>query len=114
MQILVEAKKLTITTALRAFVQQQAQKLAGLGVRVGQVRVFLENVARKTGEANRSGVTIRVAVPGKDVVVERKDHDVYAAVVAATERVKFQLNKLKLRHLERARGKSRGKNGSDL
>jgi ribosomal subunit interface protein len=111
MQVLVESKKLTVTAALRAFVQKHAQKLATLGIRVRQVRVFLENVARKTGEAHRSGVTIRVEMPGKDVVVERKDHDLYTAIVAATERVKFQLSKLKLRQLERDRGKSRDTSG---
>lgn len=111
MQILVEGKQLTITAALRAFVQKHAEKLGSLGIRIRQVRVFLENVARKTGEAHRSGVTIRVDMPGKDVVVERKDNDMYTAIVAATERVRLQLNKIKLRQLDRERGRARAKNG---
>ncbi|HCC84827.1 MAG TPA: ribosome-associated translation inhibitor RaiA [Candidatus Pacebacteria bacterium] len=107
MQVLVEGKKLTITVALRNFVKQQAGKFETLGLRVRQVRVFLETVTRKTGEANRSEVKFKVELPGKDVIVEKKGQDMYAAIVAATERVKFQLQKLKQKHLERRQGKAK-------
>ncbi len=107
MQIHVEGKKLEITAALRNFVQTHVHKLEFLGTRVQQVRVFLENVARKTGEANRAGVTIKVEIPGKDIVVEKKGQDMYSVIAMATERVKFQLGKLKLRHRDRQRGKTR-------
>jgi ribosomal subunit interface protein len=105
MQILVEGKKLPITAAMRAFVYNQANKLAKLGVKITQIRVFLENVARKKGEANRSEVLYKIEMPGKNLVVEKKGHDVYSAVVAATDRVKLQLARLKQKHLEKSRGK---------
>lgn len=105
MQILVEGKKLPITAAMRAFVVKQASKLANLGVNITQIRVFLENVARKTGEANRSEVLYKVEMPGKNIVVEKKGHDVYSAVVDVTERVRLQLVKLKHRHIDRNRGR---------
>lgn len=103
MQILVEGKTLPITTALRAFVQRQANKLDHLGIRITQIRVFLENVARKTGEAHRSEVRYKVELPGKDIVVERKGPDLYTAIVEATHRAKLQVTKLKQRHLDQRR-----------
>lgn len=103
MQVLVEGKTLPITAALRAFVEKQAQKLDHLGVKITQVRVFLENVARKTGEAHRSEVRYKVELPGKDIVVERKGPDMYAAIAEAAQRAKLQVAKLKQRHLDQRR-----------
>jgi ribosomal subunit interface protein len=103
MNVLVQGKTLPITAALRAFAQRQATKLMGLGVRITQIRVFLENVARKTGEANRAEVRYKIEVPGKDIVIEKKGHDLYSVLVSATERAKQQVLKLKQRHLEKAR-----------
>ncbi len=103
MQVLVEGKTLPITAALRAFVEKQAQKLSHLGVKITQVRVFLENVARKTGEAHRSEVRYKVELAGKDIVVRRKGHDLYTAIVEATHRAKLQVVKLKQRHLDQRR-----------
>ena len=100
MQILVEGKTLPITAALRAFVKKQATKLAGLGIRITQIRVFLENVARKTGEAHRAEVRYKVEMPGRDIVVEKKGQDLYTAIIDATRRVKVQLTKAKQRHLD--------------
>jgi len=105
MQILVEGKKLPITAAMRAFVEKQAGKLSKLGLKITNIRVFLENVARKKGEANRSEVKYKVEMPGKDLIVEKKGHDIYTAVADVTERMKQQLIKFKQKHLEKTRGK---------
>jgi ribosomal subunit interface protein len=98
MQVIVQAKTLTVTGAIRAFVERQSQKLNRLGVRIGKVRVYLENVARKTSDPHRSEVRYTVEVPGKDVVVEKKGNDLYAVINAATLGVMRQLTKLKEKH----------------
>ncbi len=103
MQVIVQTKTLPVTQALRAFVERQSQKLTKLGLKINKVVVYLENVARKTSDPHRSEVRYRVEVPGKDVVVEKKGNDLYAAITEASLRVTRQLSKLKERHLRAQR-----------
>ncbi len=99
MQVIVQAKTLVVTSALRAFAEQQAHKLDRLGIRITKVMVYLENVARKTNDPHRSEVRYKVEVPGKDVIVEKKGNNIYSVISAATTGVIRQLTKLKEKHL---------------
>jgi putative sigma-54 modulation protein len=103
MQVIVQAKTLPVTAALRAFVERQAQKLVKFGVKITKVRVYMENVARKTSDPRRSEVRYKVEVPGKDLVVEKKGNDLYVVVTEATTGVMRQLARLKEKHLGRKR-----------
>lgn len=99
MQVIVQAKTLTVTGALREFIERQSHKLERMGVKITKVMVYLENVARKTNEEHRSEVRYKVEVPGKDVIVEKKGNDLYTVINAATLGVMRQLTKLKEKHL---------------
>lgn len=101
MQVIVQTKTLPVTQALRAFVERQSQRLTKMGLKINKIVVYLENVARKTSDPHRSEVRYRVEIPGKDVVVEKKGNDLYAAITDASLRVARQLSKLKEKHLQR-------------
>lgn len=83
MTVLVEAKNIEVTSALRMHVEKQAQKLSKLGDRITNVRVFLETVPKKSNDPHSNKVTFHVGVPGRDVVVIKQGVDMYEAVVQA-------------------------------
>lgn len=93
MRILVAAKQLEITGALREFIQTQAQKIAKLHKRVTQVRVFIEKVSKKRNDPLANIVTFEIQTPGKNVVVKKHAVDMYQAIVQATESATRQLRK---------------------
>lgn len=95
MNVLVQGKTLEVTKSLRAFIMKQAEKLTKVGVRILNVRVYLEQVARKANDSKRALVKYKVELPGKDIIVKRRAKDIYEAVVDATDSVVRQVRKLK-------------------
>lgn len=93
MTVIVESKRLKVTQALRAYIEEQADKLAKLGKGITQVRVHLEKIAKKTNDPHANVVTFHVSIPGKDVVVTKRAVDMYEAIVEATEGAVRQLRK---------------------
>jgi len=105
--VIVESKRLKITEALRAFVEEQADKLLKLGKGVTGVRVHLETIAKKTNDPQANTVTFRVAIPGKDVVVTKTAENMYTAISSAADSAIRQLRK----RYEKRRTLRRSKNG---
>lgn len=103
MTVLVEAKNMEVTDALREHVTKQAQKLAKIGKRILGVRVFLETVAKKSNDPHANKVTFRVMIPGKDVVVRKQAVDMYEAVVQAAKGSIRHVRKLAERRVTKAR-----------
>jgi len=102
MTVLVQAKSIPVTKALRAFVQQQAAKVARLTDRVSQITVYLEKTSkRKSNDPRATSVRYHIKLPGKDVVVRRKAVDMYDAIVDATDRATRQVRKLKEKRLQK-------------
>ena len=83
MQVIVEAKNMTVTEALRAHVERHAQKLARVAQKVEAVRVFLETNPKKTNDPTANTATFTVEVPGKNVTVSKHAVDMYQAVIDA-------------------------------
>lgn len=83
MTVLVEAKNIEVTSALRMHVERQAEKLKKIGNRITDIRVFLETVPKKNNDPHSNKVTFKVSVPGRDVVVIKQGVDMYEAVVEA-------------------------------
>lgn len=83
-----------VTQAIRIFAQEQAEKLQKLEKGVSQVRIYLENVAKKKSDMYSNIVTYHIAVPGKDIVVKKHAADMYAAIVDATAGAVRKLRKV--------------------
>lgn len=104
MTIIVQAKSLPVTQALRTFVQNQAAKIAKFSGKVSQITVYLEKVTqRKTNDPSVASVKYHVKLPGKDIVVSRRAVDMYDAIVDATNRVSRQVRKLKEKRVDKKR-----------
>lgn len=86
MNILVQAKNGEATQAVRSFIKHQLAKVEKLGVPIRQIRVFLENVARKDSDPHRASVVVDVEVQGKKTIsVKSYAHDLYQAVVNVSQ-----------------------------
>jgi len=103
MTVLVEAKNMEVTQALRRHVFQQAQRLTRLGKKIVGISVFLETIPKKSNDPHANKVTFKVRVPGKDVVVMKQAVDMYQAIVEAAHGAFRQVRKLAERRITTAR-----------
>lgn len=94
MTVIVESKKMRVTQAIRLFAQDHARKLSKLGKSVSQVRIYLENIAKKKMDKHANSVTYLISVPGKDIVVKKSAADMYQAIVDATQGAMRKLRKV--------------------
>jgi ribosomal subunit interface protein len=108
MNILVQAKNGEATQALRSFIKNQLNRVEKLGVPIRQVRVFLENIARKDSDEHRASVKVDIEIKGKKkVAVKSHAHDLYQAVVEASKDALRQVRKRKEKDVSRLRKKQR-------
>lgn len=103
MTVLVEAKNMEVTEALRQHVIKQARKLSKIGKRIIGVRVFLETVAKKNNDPHANHVTFKVMIPGKDIVVCKESVDMYEAVIQAAKGAVRHVRKFAEKRLTRTR-----------
>lgn len=85
MKVIIEAKNMAVTEALRLHIERQASKLDKLKKRITMVRVYLETIAKKSNDPLANGVTFHVEIPGKDVTIHKHAADMYEAIVQAAE-----------------------------
>ena len=108
MNVIVQAKDLKVTRALREFIERQAGKLKKLqGLKVSKVEVYLEKGAAK-GTDKRVSIKYKVEIPGKNIWVEISGYDFYDAAVDATRAVLRKLRKNKEKRLDHQRSHGSG------
>jgi ribosomal subunit interface protein len=96
MKILVQAKNMKVTQGIQSFVNDKVVGTIGkLGEKVMAVKIFVENIARKKNDTTASEAKVQIQVPGKDIIVEQKSHDLYQAIGDAVEAGARQLRKSK-------------------
>ena len=100
MKVIVQAKSLTVTRALREFIERQSLKLNKLGQKISAVRVYLEQSTKKSSKNKNVLVKYRIEIPGEDVWVEVAGYDFYDAIVDAVETASRKLRKKKEKHLD--------------
>jgi ribosomal subunit interface protein len=84
--IIVQAKSLRVTRALREFIQRQGRKLEKLkDIKVTKVTVYLEQSTKKPSDNKKVSVKYSIEVPGKALWVEINGYDFYDAIVDATD-----------------------------
>lgn len=103
MQVIVEAKNMQVTQALRSFVEQHARKLNKVAHKVKAVRVYLETIPKKTNDPHANEVTFMVEVPGKGIRVKKHAADMYEAVVDAAHSAVRKVRKTMERRADRRR-----------
>lgn len=103
MTVLVEAKNLKVTDALRSHVNKQAAKLEKLGKGIVKVCVFLETVAKKSNDPHANKATFTVSIPGREVVVRKQAVDMYEAIVQAARGTMRQVRKTAERRITKHR-----------
>lgn len=83
--VIVQAKSLKVTRALREFIQRQSRKLEKLkDLKVTKVTVYLEQDTKKSTNSKKVSVKYSIEVPGKALWVEIDGYDFYDAIVDAT------------------------------
>lgn len=83
--VIVQAKSLKVTRALREFIQRQSSKLAKLkDLKVSKVTVYLEQDTKKATDSKKVSVKYSIEVPGRDLWIEINGYDFYDAIVDAT------------------------------
>lgn len=87
MRIFIQSKTLAVTEAIAAFTTRHLKRLEKRNSSIEAVTVFLDAVARKKNDVTASIARIRVSLPGKDVVVERRATNLYDAIVDASQRI---------------------------
>lgn len=108
MDIIVQAKNGEASQALRSFIKNQLIKVEKLGVPIRQVRVFLENIARKDSDPHRATAVVDVEIKGKKKVsVKSHAYDLYQAVVEVSQDVLRQVRKRKEKQVTRLRKRQR-------
>ncbi len=86
MNVIVQAKSLKVTRALREFIQRQSRKLEKLkDLKVSKVTVYLEQDTKKSTNSKKVSVKYSIEVPGKALWVEIDGYDFYDAIVDATD-----------------------------
>lgn len=91
-----------ITKALRDFtVRQVKQKLGPLSKKISIVRVYLEKIARKNSDSDSASAKYKIELPGKDLVIMSKAHDLYLAISSAADRAARKLRKTKEKRLSK-------------
>ena len=84
--VIVQAKSLKLTRALREFIQRQSRKLEKLkDLKVTKVTVYLEQDTKKSTRSKKVSVKYSIEVPGKALWVEINGYDFYDAIVDATD-----------------------------
>ena len=85
MNVIVQAKSLKVTRALREFIQRQSHKLEKLKeLKVSKVTVYLEQDTKKSTNSKKVSVKYSIEVPGRALWVEINGYDFYDAIVDAT------------------------------
>jgi len=100
MKVIVQAKSLKVTRALREFIERHSQKLGKLGQKVTAVRVYLEQSTKKSSKSKSVLVKYKIEVPGQDLWVEIAGYDFYDAIVDAVDAATRKLRKNKEKQLE--------------
>ncbi len=100
MKVIVQAKSLKVTRALREFIERHSLKLTKLGQKVSAVRVYLEKSTKKSSKSKNVLVKYRIEIPGEDLWIEVAGYDFYDAIVDAVEAATRKLRKSKEKHLD--------------
>ncbi len=94
--IIVQAKSLKVTRALREFIHRQSRKLEKLkDVKVTKVTVYLEQSTKKATDTKKVAVKYKIEVPGRDLWIEINGYDFYDAIVDATDAALRKMRKAK-------------------
>jgi len=106
MQIHLNPRNVSITTALRGFV---SEKLDRLGEMVGDIlsaHVVFQR-ADTAAVSRHFSVKVRLAVPGRDVVASDHDGNLYAAIDKVSAKLARRLRKRKTRWLDQRERQAR-------
>jgi ribosomal subunit interface protein len=104
MKLLIQAKDMSLTQAIRKFTANKSKKLLKkFGKKVIGIRVYLENIARKKNDPQSAQAKVQVEIPGDDVVVESKSNDAYQAITKAINLAVRSLKKIKGKQMSKRR-----------
>ncbi len=103
MNMLIHSSSITVTRALRNFARKQSRKLLKAGSRIVQIDLHLDTIAKKKNDQAASTAKFLIKIPGKDIVVRRRNADLYTAITDAANRAARALRKRKEKHSQRKR-----------
>ncbi|HPS40383.1 MAG TPA: HPF/RaiA family ribosome-associated protein [Candidatus Woesebacteria bacterium] len=110
--IIVQAKSLKVTRALREFIQRQSHKLEKLkDLKVSKITVYLEQDTKRSTGNKKVSVKYSIELPGKDLWIEIDGYDFYDAIVDATNAA---LRKMRQTKEKKTNHRRLGKNQIDL
>lgn len=89
-----------VTQSIQALVQKSLAKLLARGYRISQIKVFIENVARKKNDGKACMAKIEISVPGQVLVVVGYAKNIYQAVLEASHSAVRAVRKAKEKRLD--------------
>lgn len=102
MNVIVQAKSLKVTRALREFIERQSRKLEKLKeLKISKVTIYLEQDTKKSTHSKKVSVKYSIEVPGHALWIEIDGYDFYDAIVDATNvalRKACQAKELRVKH----------------
>ncbi len=101
MKIFVYGKELEVTNAIRDFASKQITKrLSKLSSKIQAVRLYLENISRKDNDPQSATVKCQIEIPGKNLLIRSKSHDLYQAISNVAQSASRRLRKTKERKID--------------
>ena len=99
MNVIVQSKSMKVSHSIQMLVQKSLAKLLARGHRISQIKVFIENVARKKNDGKACMAKIEVSLPGQIVMVVGYAKTIYQAVLQASRNALRAVRKAKERRL---------------
>jgi len=104
MTILISGKDFEVTEAIRLHIDKVvSRKFSKFKKQIIGVQVYLEHVARKDADSKRAKVRFKISMSGHSVVVQSTAHDLYQAIVNASERALRKVRKVKEKRIHASR-----------
>lgn len=104
MNVIVQSKSMKVTQSIQTLVQKSLVKLLARGYRISQIKVFIENVARKKNDGKACMAKIEVRLPRQVLVVVGYAKTIYQAVLQASRSAIRAVRKAKERRLSFRKG----------
>jgi len=109
MNVIVQSKSVKVTQGITLFAQKCLAKLLVRGYRISQIKVFIENIARKKNDGKSAIAKIEISLPGKVILVVGYAKTIYQAILTASRDAmravnKFREKRIKLRQLSPSLG----------
>lgn len=116
MKIIIKTKNLDQSEALNSFIEKKFESIKKFisilqkpedGKTLAEVFIEVEKDSKHHKKGDIFVVKAQVILPGKNVMAEAKEEDLFAAVVKAKDELKMEIEKYKFKKIDKTRREQR-------